>query len=697
MDGEDSVKRTVGKPVVPLALEDCCLAWLVSDLEHYPPELLALLPLRLRYRLLANVPVLDLCQLEHTSVAEGVDLESIWELRCSPWVEEGAALKQRTTTLVGNIDLSSLSWRERYLHAVANTILNNSLEHRQKFLCRSGSEIRRYFTDSRYYRVVADWLISLKVYQFLNEGGDLQSSYDWQNLTSSFLFFKAESGNSYDRLTPPRYVPYKSGSSTRPSDEELITLLLRNCHFKPKCLLVMSELYCNTVSELLLQHEACGILKEFLNEVEELQLYAPDKLPNLLVVLFQSMFSRTSPCKLRTLSVIIRRNHSRLISRQEKEQFWKSLVRSIADVIQHQYCLETIHLNFMRGQSRDTVLASSGFTALAASFTSFVARPQFHTLDIDWFPAPADVVADTVCAFLVSPCSHPQTLKLPQYMPPSSRQLLPATPCPVAAMPVPDAGVEYKELYLHQELYANESYLHICKTVFTFPKIRLRFLVVGCFKTGDDYVNTLHMAAQHPDIKVKALSICLQCGAEETEEVFPTLRDDMRALLRIPTLTSLRLPSSMFVRHTNIGNIFLPILAQELPKQHHLAAIEELDLGRSNFLELPAEEVEHLFQNIFSLPHLSQLTLTMNDCIVSFHHYKLIHRLWTEYSSGDLLKKLVLGSVMLMSENEHMDEISVIIMPLLEGMAQSTSVVRTFGQLTDVETDLIKADLQTSK
>ena len=287
MDDENSVKRPVGKPVVPLALEDCCLAWLVSDLEHYPPELLALLPLRLRYRLLANVPVLDLCQLEHTSVAESIDLESIWELKSSPWVEEGDALKQRTTNPI-EYNQSSLSWRERYLHTVANTILNNSLEHRQTFLCQSGIDIRSYFTTSRYYRVVADWLISLKGYQFLNEGGDLQSSYDWQNLASSFLFFEAESGNSYDRLTPPRYVPYKSGSSTRPSDEELIILLLRNCHFKPKCLIVRSRRY--TVSELLLQHEACDILKEFLSEVKELQLHTVDKFPNLLVVLFQSMF-----------------------------------------------------------------------------------------------------------------------------------------------------------------------------------------------------------------------------------------------------------------------------------------------------------------------------------------------------------------------------------------------------------------------
>ena len=688
MDGEDSVKRTVGKPVVPLALEDCCLAWLVSDLEHYPPELLALLPLRLRYRLLANVPVLDLCQLEHTSVAEGVDLESIWELRCSPWGEEGAALKQRTTTLVGNIDLSSLSWRERYLHAVANTILNNSLEHREKFLCRSGSEIWRYRADSQYYRVVADWLISLKVYQFLNEGGDLQSSYDWQNLASSFLFFKAESGYSYDRLTPPRYVPYKSGSSTRPSDEELITLLLRNCHFKPKCLLVMSERYRNTVSELLLQHEACGILKEFLNEVEELQLYAPDKLPNLPVVLFQSMFSGTSPCKLRTLQVFLQHTLSSGLSEQDMKEFQESMVRIIADVIKQQYFLETIFLNF-RGRFRDTVLASS----VAASLTSFVARPQFRTLDISRFPAPADVVADTLCAFLVSPCSHRQTLKLPLYiMPPSSRQLLLATPCPAAAMPVPDAGVEYKELYLHQQLPVSESYVQICKTFFSFPKLRLRFLEVGCFLTSDHhYVNTLHMAAQHSNIQVKTLHIRLQC---EAEEVFPTVHDDMKALLQIPTLTNLSLP--LMLRHTDIGIIFLPILARELPKRRHLAAIEELDLGSRNFLELTTEEVEHLFRSIFSLPHLSLLTLKMNHCVLSIHHYKLIHRLWSEYSSGERLKKLVLGSVMRMSENEYMDEISVIIMPLLESMAQSTSVVRSFAQLNDVETDLIRANLQIS-
>ena len=73
------------KKTVPLSLEDSCLAWLISDLEHYPPESLALLPLRLRYRLLANLPVLDLCKFEDNPVAVGVDLDNIWKMKFPPW------------------------------------------------------------------------------------------------------------------------------------------------------------------------------------------------------------------------------------------------------------------------------------------------------------------------------------------------------------------------------------------------------------------------------------------------------------------------------------------------------------------------------------------------------------------------------------------------------------------------------------
>ena len=679
---------SVKLPVIPLSLEDCCLAWLVSDLEHYPPELLALLPLRLRHRLLANVPVLDLCRLEYTSAAEVVDLESIWELKCSSCCEEGATIMEKAAYL-NYIDLSSLSWRERYLPTVANIVLNNSLEAYDLFLCHRTYNGPIYFYHSNYYTVVVDWLISLRGYQFLNEGGDLQSSYDWQNLASSFLFFEAEGGNRYDRLTPLRYAHYKSGRSKRLSDEKLIALILRNCRFKPKCVLVSPLV--DTVSALLLRSKPCDILKEFLNEVEEVQFYVWDKFPNLPVVLFQSMSNGTSPCKLRTLQVVYCDMYPRRrwFSKRRLEKFQKSMIRIITDVIKQQCSVRNFYLDF--SYPRGGVFASGEFTAFVAALTSLVARPQFRTLDVRNFPAPASAVMDILFAFLVSPCSHQQTLMLPRLTMQPSLPI--ATPCPAGAMEVPDSGVEYKTLYLQQQVPYEKSYSQICKTLFAFPKIRLRFLEVDCLQTIDNhYVNTIHMAAQHPDIQVKKLSIRLACAIEK---VLPTLRDDMRALLQIPTLTSLSLPLMSII--TNPGNSFLLILAQELPKCHHLAALEELNLGMSNFLELPAEEVEHLFQSIFSLPRLNQLTLKMASCVVSFHHYKLIHRLWTEYSSGERLKKLVIGSAVLVTEKKCTDEFSVAgIMPLLDSMAQTTSVVSGFGQLSGVKTDLIKAELETS-
>ena len=273
---------------------------------------------------------------------------------------------------------------------------------------------------------------------------------------------------------------------------------------------------------------------------------------------------------------------------------------------------------------------------------------------------------DILCAFLISPCSHRQTLKLPQRMLP--RLLHPATPCPAGAIPMPDSGVEYKELYLHQDnvIPVDESYIEICKAFFAFSKIRLRFLEVGCLQTvGNHFVNTLHMAAQHPDIQVKTLSIRCRYG---TEKAFPTLRDDMRVLLQMPTLINLSLPP---LQDAFPVDRFVPILAQELPKRHHLAAIEELDLGTINFQKLPAEEVEHLFQSIFSLPHLNQLTLSVTHSISSFHHYKLIHRLWTKYSSGERLKKLILCDGVEISERDYREEL----MPLLDSMAKTLVVV----------------------
>lgn len=66
---------------IPLLLQDLCLLTVMNYLRSYPRNMLASSPLWLHHRLLNVIPTLDLCQLEHTSVADGIDVDVIWKRR----------------------------------------------------------------------------------------------------------------------------------------------------------------------------------------------------------------------------------------------------------------------------------------------------------------------------------------------------------------------------------------------------------------------------------------------------------------------------------------------------------------------------------------------------------------------------------------------------------------------------------------
>ena len=63
----------------PLSLEDLCYLHLILHLEEYLPEELSLLSLRVRERLLVNLPAADICKLEETTVVHGVDMNGVWK------------------------------------------------------------------------------------------------------------------------------------------------------------------------------------------------------------------------------------------------------------------------------------------------------------------------------------------------------------------------------------------------------------------------------------------------------------------------------------------------------------------------------------------------------------------------------------------------------------------------------------------
>ena len=64
----------------PLSLQQASILCVISNLESFLPDILALLPLKFRRDLLLLLPPADIFQLEHTSVANGIDMENeIWK------------------------------------------------------------------------------------------------------------------------------------------------------------------------------------------------------------------------------------------------------------------------------------------------------------------------------------------------------------------------------------------------------------------------------------------------------------------------------------------------------------------------------------------------------------------------------------------------------------------------------------------
>ena len=66
----------------PLSLQQQCFVHLITNLEEFSPDILALLPLRVRRELFLRLPAADICYLEQTAVADGVDMDAIWGDLC---------------------------------------------------------------------------------------------------------------------------------------------------------------------------------------------------------------------------------------------------------------------------------------------------------------------------------------------------------------------------------------------------------------------------------------------------------------------------------------------------------------------------------------------------------------------------------------------------------------------------------------
>ena len=113
----------------PPSLEDQCFLYIACTLDGFPVESLALLPVRLREKLLVNLPAIDVCRLEERSCfTRGVDSDAVWK-----------AIFSRGSVTLGSFVQNEMGgpgraqWKERYLTFVTDLVLNYSISSDRRY------------------------------------------------------------------------------------------------------------------------------------------------------------------------------------------------------------------------------------------------------------------------------------------------------------------------------------------------------------------------------------------------------------------------------------------------------------------------------------------------------------------------------------------------------------------------------------
>ena len=258
---------------LPLPLQDLCLLKVVNDVNGYPVDLLASLPRWLRYRLLNNLPALDLCRLERSAIAEDIDPRELWSSRWeNPRIPQSLYLPPLSNTIRSDFhyrikDAEFLQYLEPELLTAFQQLSNkDKFDPKQMYLLQVASDVLdslEFETDVRALTIVpSDWLVSMKgdrllqdlteakhnphqarsrityvdtfshSYRHHHPGSNSRTSsvadcykVIWGSQTTALARYEQDDV----RLAPHRLLPIRE----RGDPIELLTLLVRECGLRP--------------------------------------------------------------------------------------------------------------------------------------------------------------------------------------------------------------------------------------------------------------------------------------------------------------------------------------------------------------------------------------------------------------------------------------------------------------------------------
>ena len=252
---------------LPLSLEDLCFVHLVCNIEHFSPESMSLLPTKLRCRLLQNLPIIDVCRLEESAVANGIiDLDfEIWRPLCH------ARLPQEVVTLAlkDYFPSTRIKWRDEFFCSLVCMILNHFHPH---FPFRPFAPALLTFAQDVLFAVpeyvgIANWQQLGVRHPFLAVTVKDTTLLQWP---PGFVYPQHMRDFFRPWLVPPRHGWIVDPRRQCHSSSQLLHIVMEECNYQPKRLLVICDKFSN--SEFMVTHCCRSLLQKFLSPVESLIL-----------------------------------------------------------------------------------------------------------------------------------------------------------------------------------------------------------------------------------------------------------------------------------------------------------------------------------------------------------------------------------------------------------------------------------------
>lgn len=591
--------------IQPLTLQELCLLHLVSNLEQFPVELLAQLSSRVRQWLMVNLPAVDICRLEGTLFAEGIEVDNVWKevfavrmLNIDLYDPPEGLL---TLSKICSVVSTRFGWKEAYFTVLLFYLLNDASHS---------------FAYLRWYRF-STLLFGVE---------HMLGIQDWTNFESIL---------KWEIAIPPvpqRYLHfYYSAQSEACIGPDITYYLVSMCNYHPQVAFILlhsfmwntkwfnDDNYWNLVPQCsFLRRGSERALSDLLNGVRELLFSMNDEnsASEVLVLILRSVLCGNFPVledmgflnfDINVLEDCLMEIAPFLVPDYENSQGryikpytgLQSLALESTSPVVSKFLAEPELALIIESHKQLHSLALAGMdlhcSSLASTLVDFVARPTFKCLELRSIVLPSSVIGTVLHVFLrASGCCEFTTQTLSLFSVTFAAETRPVA----IEMPIVMSEVGSKSLVLEQmELpkIVTESIFH--------PASALRFhtLVLSNPLPHQDTTDPDHLLAlisDHPNFLVRHLNL----SGIPIPILSPQVFDRILASEHLQSLS---------LNFCQLGTNSLSPLASAIMKSSLNSRISRLDLVANDLGKLPDSEVQFLFEAISYLFALQPISNTL--------------------------------------------------------------------------------------